>query len=247
MSLFQIQAIKAILFDLDGTLRHNQPSSEGTFYKLAVELGVGVDHAAWLDGLRWAHKYWAQSEDMLSDYERYSGLTREFWLNYTRRHLIVNSVPESLIETLAVEIYTRFEAMEEPQEVVFPEVYETLSHLKDAGFVLGIVSNRTYSFLDKLEKLNLKGYMSCVLAAGEVGLWKPDPLIFHKALEILELQPGEVLFVGDNYYTDIVGSREAGIHPVLLDPEGVFDDPGCEVIKCITELKQLVDQKVSQP
>jgi HAD superfamily hydrolase (TIGR01509 family) len=239
--LFRNHKIKAIIFDLDGTLRHSQPSSEKTFFKIAVELGANNSRSVWLEGLRWAHEYWAQSEAMLVDYETYSGLTKDFWINYARRHLIAYNVPEDQAESLSIEIHKRLDAMEKPQDVVFPETFAILSCLRDKGYTLGIVSNRTYSYLEQLENLKLSEYMSCTLAAGEVGLWKPDPEIFKKALGMLALEPGEAVFVGDNYYTDVVGSRNAGMHSILLDPEGVFPDPGCPIIRCISELKQLVE------
>lgn len=239
------QKIKAILFDLDGTLRHSQPPSEQTFFNISVEMGADGSKATWLDGLRWAHEYWAQSESMLSDLKNYSGLTRDFWINYARRHLIAYAIPESQADILAVEVYSRMEAQERAIDVVFPQTYETLSYLKKAGYILGIISNRTYPYLEQLESLRLTEYMSCTLAAGELGMWKPDPEIFYKALEILELGPEEALFVGDNYYTDIVGSRNAGIGSILLDPEGVFPEPGCDVICCISDLRNLIDQKIS--
>jgi HAD superfamily hydrolase (TIGR01549 family) len=245
--LLHNRKIKAVLFDFDGTLRHSQPSSEQTFFNIAVEMGASDTPQNRLEGLRWAHEYWAQSETMLSDFKAFDGLTREFWINYARRHLLAYGIMENRAEALAAEAYARMEALEKPQDVVLPQVYETLSHLKKEGYILGIVSNRTFSYLEKLETLKLNKLVSCALAAGELGLWKPDPGIFHKALELLDLTPDEVLFVGDNYYTDIVGSKSAGLRAILLDPEGVFPEPGCEVVACISEIRQLLDEKISQP
>jgi putative hydrolase of the HAD superfamily len=236
------QKINAILFDLDGTLRHSQPASENTFFNIAVEFGAANTRQTLLEGKRWAHKYWAQSETMLSDFEAFSGLTKEFWINYAQRHLVAYGVPESQAQSVALDVYHRMESLGKPEDVVYPQVYDTLFELKKAGYILGIVSNRTYSFLEQLEKLNLSEYMSCVVAGGEVGLWKPQPEIFYLALEKIGLRPQETVFVGDNYFTDIVGSRNAGICSILLDPEGVFPDPGCEVISCLSELKGLLDQ-----
>jgi putative hydrolase of the HAD superfamily len=245
--LHQNRVIKAILFDFDGTLRHSQPSSERTFFNIAVEMGVEDTLHNLHQGMRWAHLYWAQSEVMLADLQTFEGLTHDFWVNYARQHLVAYGMPEEQAKANALEAFTRMDALEKPQDFVHPQVYEALAYLKDAGYILGIVSNRTFPYLEKLEALQLERYMSCALAAGELGLWKPDPAIFHKALDLLGLKPEEVFYIGDNYYTDILGAKSAGIRCFLLDPEGVFSEPGCEVIDCISEILELLEQKISQP
>jgi FMN phosphatase YigB (HAD superfamily) len=49
-------------------------------------------------------------------------------------------------------------------------------------------------------------------------------------------RPERSLYVGDNYYADVVSSRAAGLTPVLLDPERIFPEADCRVIDGLTEL-----------
>jgi FMN phosphatase YigB (HAD superfamily) len=42
--------------------------------------------------------------------------------------------------------------------------------------------------------------------------------------------PEQTLYIGDNYFADVVGARRAGLRPVLYDPKGLFHEPGCPVI-----------------
>ena len=67
-------------------------------------------------------------------------------------------------------------------------------------------------------------------------MWKPEPHIFVHACERLNVIPTEAVYVGDNYYADVVGARRAGLQPVLYDPRGIFPEPGCATIKSFDEL-----------
>ena len=74
---------------------------------------------------------------------------------------------------------------------------------------------------------------------GWVSAWKPDPGLFAHALERLEIAPEQAIYVGDNYYADVIGARRAGLGPVLYDPDQVFPDADCPVIRSIGELRLL--------
>ena len=86
--------------------------------------------------------------------------------------------------------------------------------------------------------MGLATYFEFALAAGEVNSWKPDEVIFQYALERAGTCPECTMYVGDNYYADIVGAQRAGLQAVLLDPEGVFPDAECPVILSLEELAQ---------
>jgi putative hydrolase of the HAD superfamily len=55
-------------------------------------------------------------------------------------------------------------------------------------------------------------------------VWKPRPEIFLAALERAQTQADQAIYIGDNYYADIVGAREAGIDAILVDWRRVFTD-----------------------
>ena len=50
----------------------------------------------------------------------------------------------------------------------------------------------------------------------------------------------ETMYIGDNYFADVVGSLRAGLVPVLYDPISLFPDTGCAVIKSFDELTELL-------
>jgi FMN phosphatase YigB (HAD superfamily) len=56
----------------------------------------------------------------------------------------------------------------------------------------------------------------------------------------VNLSAQEVIYVGDNYYADVVGARSAGLKPVLYDPLGIFLNPDCTTIKSFDELNSVI-------
>jgi putative hydrolase of the HAD superfamily len=61
-------------------------------------------------------------------------------------------------------------------------------------------------------------------------------------MELLGTQPAHALYVGDNYYADVLGARAAGLEPVLIDPDEIFPEADCAVIHCISEILPLLEQ-----
>jgi putative hydrolase of the HAD superfamily len=99
------------------------------------------------------------------------------------------------------------------------------------------VSNRHEEYSYLVEELGLLDYFEMTLAAGQVGWWKPDPRLFHYALGLLGVEAENSLYIGDNYYADVLGARAAGLNPVLVDPFEIYDSPDCPVITSIGEIE----------
>jgi putative hydrolase of the HAD superfamily len=128
------------------------------------------------------------------------------------------------------------------REAYKPEVYVPeqarmlLPSLRKAGYVLGVVSNRDEPYQAELEEIGLGGYFHFSLAGGEVPAYKPEPEIFERALELAGSTAAETIYVGDNYFADVIGARSAGLHAVLYDPTGLFPQADCTVIQSFDEL-----------
>jgi putative hydrolase of the HAD superfamily len=119
-------------------------------------------------------------------------------------------------------------------------VPETLRSLKQSGYRLAVVSNRSRAYDELLESLGLDTFFEFALAAGEHDAWKPEPHIFNLALERLGVSASETLYVGDNYYADVIGAQRASLRPVLIDPENIFPEADCTSIRSIGELPGLL-------
>jgi putative hydrolase of the HAD superfamily len=110
---------------------------------------------------------------------------------------------------------------------VLPDVPEALQMLRDAGFCLVVVSNSDGTVEDGLSGVGLRAFLHGVVDSAVVGAEKPDPAIFRHALDLAGTEPDRTLHVGDLFSVDVLGARAAGVHAVLLDPYGDWDDVDC--------------------
>ena len=233
--------VETIIFDLDGTLRHSVPSADDVQFRLANQIGAGITPALQNLGARWAHSYWAQSTELIADVEKYEKWGDDFWINYLYRYLIAITVPEKCATDLAPGLAALMQESYTPENRVYPCVPETLQALKEAGFSVGLVSNRSASCHEECAELGLLQYFDFAYVAAEVDAWKPNPRIFDRALELTGTAPERIIYVGDNYYADIMGAKNAGLQPVLLDERGVFPEAECAVISRVDELVGILE------
>ena len=238
--MIQPYDIKAIFFDLDGTLRHSVPSGGEVFTDYVITLGLQVNEEARLRALRWEHLYWANSVDLRDDLLAHSGETEKFWIEYSRRRLIALGASAEEAGEYAVKASVHMGEFYRPESIIPEDVRRTLPQLKEAGYILAVISNRDKPFQDVLDEHGIAEFFDFSLAAGEVNTFKPEPEVFQHALGRVNLSPKEAIYVGDNYYADVVGARRAGLQPVLYDPIGIFPDPDCATIKSFDELNSII-------
>lgn len=124
-----------------------------------------------------------------------------------------------------------------------PGVKETLSALKRKGLSLGIISNWDSSARPILSKLGITDYFSTIVISSEEGVAKPSREIFERAMEKSGAKADTSLYVGDNYYDDVVGSRKIGMDAVVINrfgSVGIEELSGITIIENIRALTDLV-------
>ncbi len=238
--------IQAIFFDLDGTLRHNLPSGGEVFANYAVRLGLPVRDEDRQRASRWEHYYWANSIDLKTDKQKYPQENQDFWLNYCRRQLVALGASKAQVEALAEQVAGYMQEAYQPQSIVPADVSLLLTELQQAGYKMAVISNREKPYQQEIETLGLAPYFSFSLAGGEVNLWKPEPELFLHACQRAQVRPSEAVYVGDNYFADVVGARRAGLQPVLYDPRGLFPEAGCPVLTGFEQLPAVL-KSLNQP
>jgi putative hydrolase of the HAD superfamily len=113
---------------------------------------------------------------------------------------------------------------------------ETLGALRRAGLRTGVVSNADGRAAELLEAAGLAGALEVVVDSHWEGVEKPDPEIFRRALDRLGVEAARTAFVGDIWSIDVVGSRAAGLRPILLDTTDGYRDAACERIARLADL-----------
>ena len=98
-----------------------------------------------------------------------------------------------------------------------PAVEQLIRRLRDR-FRLAIVTNGSGTV--QRAKLDVMGYahlFESIVVSGELGISKPDPLIFEAALSQLNCFPDDALFVGDDPIRDVIGAKRVGLQVAWVD------------------------------
>lgn len=96
---------------------------------------------------------------------------------------------------------------------------EVLAWLQSRGVRLGLISNTVWpadAHRRDLERYGLLEYFDATLFSSEIGLWKPDPRVFLRALDELGVGPHETVYIGDQLAEDVAGARRAGLRAILF-------------------------------
>jgi HAD superfamily hydrolase (TIGR01662 family) len=226
-------SIRTILFDFDGTLVFHEPDSFDVISAFCTEIDQPLDADAERRGRRMRHEFFV--DPAIS--ERLAGFSPDdFWQHFNLYLLRALGV-EGDLERLAQILTARFGDLELTYHC--PEAgCQALVELRDRGYGLGLITNRenTERFYELLDQVELRAHFDMILASGEVGVRKPEPGIFDAALERMGAKAEQSIYVGDNYWADVVGAQRAGVRPVLFDPHRLFPEADCLILERIDDL-----------
>ncbi len=102
---------------------------------------------------------------------------------------------------------------------IFEGVPETINHLKEMGYILGIITDTAMPFTRKLNWFDEHGFgrvWDVVISSKEVGVRKPAPMMYQEALNQTGIKPDEALFVGHKTH-ELDGARAVGLRTVAFN------------------------------
>ena len=102
---------------------------------------------------------------------------------------------------------------------LYEDAIPAIAELKNAGYLLGVISNWDHTLFGVLESLGIDGEFDFIVASLVFGAEKPDKSIFLKACEQVNVSPSETLHVGDSDVDDYFGATNAGMGALLIDRE----------------------------
>ena len=98
--------------------------------------------------------------------------------------------------------------------------------MRQAGYVVGVISNWDSRLNSILEGLGLMAHVQHVTISALVGWEKPHRAVFDHALQAVSVAPEQALHIGDSLREDIQGASEAGLQPLWLQrdeaPESAY-------------------------
>jgi len=121
-------------------------------------------------------------------------------------------------------------------EYVPPYVVPALEALRGRGLRLVVVSNANGTLLAHMERLGLTARFDHIFDSADEGVEKPDPRFFEIALARSGARKDTTIHVGDLYYVDVVGARNAGLRGVLLDEANLRPDADCPRVQSLADL-----------
>ena len=222
-----------MLFDIDGTLLDHDGASRAALHSRIASLDARPDPAD-------AGLVWRELEEL--HYNEYlAGLTDlEEQRRRRARDFVAHYGGGNLGDAEAAAWYDAYLDGYRAAWELFEDVPPLLEHLGgiEPGPRLGAVTNADgYYQRGKLRTVGLHMLLENFTASSEAPAAKPDPRIFVQACAGLQLDPGEVAYVGDRLDVDAEGAAAAGLVAVWLDRLSA-DPPPHSVIR-ITGLDQL--------
>ena len=90
--------------------------------------------------------------------------------------------------------------------------------LKCAGEKYSLAVLSDFPIGVKLDALEVREYISVAFSSGDIGALKPSATPFLALLEALSLDASEVLYVGDSEHKDVQGAKGVGMKAALISP-----------------------------
>ena len=208
--------IRAVLFDLGGTLMYSrdpwEPIFERGYQALAdsfCEQGITLDCVELPKVVRYhLDRYFARRDEDLFE---------TTYVTVLRELLTEKGHPNADTKTIRRAL-DAFYAHTQPNWILEEDALLTLRTLEAGGYRLGLVSNAgdNKDVFQLIDRFKIEPFFDFILTSAACSYRKPHPRIFELALAHWNIPPGEIAMVGDSLEADIRGAQELGIHGVWI-------------------------------
>jgi putative hydrolase of the HAD superfamily len=211
-----IAFIRAVLFDLGGTLMYSrdpwEPIFERGYQALAdsfCQQGINLDCAELSKVVRYhLDRYFARRDEDLFE---------TTYITVLRELLAEKGHPNTDTKTIRRAL-DAFYAHTQPNWILEEDALLTLRTLEAGGYRLGLVSNAgdNKDVFQLVDRFQIEPFFDFILTSAACSYRKPHPRIFELALAHWNIPAGEIAMVGDSLEADIRGAQELGIHGVWI-------------------------------
>jgi len=181
---------------------------------------------------------------------------RAWWIDVVRNTLrsastsAVSEMDDGTANVVASHLFENFNCD------LYPYTHQLLRHLKhERGLKLCVISNSDERLSDFLRDNGVADFFDLILTSRQVGVEKPHPAIFRRALAhfgesvACPLPPNETLHVGDDMVCDFEGASRLGMDAIIVDHRRkmVKDSFVCHDLKDLKEkIDDILDMKLNR-
>ena len=225
--------IEAITFDHYNTLQYSTiDNQEDIIYTISRSLETHID----LDEERFLEKYVEQDKI-------YRKNERETFIETLLDDIVIKALVDSghsdseLTEIVKKSVDA---GLSTRKLTWYPDAKETLLHLNELGYKLGLISNTHWRWPPERRR-EAQPFFEVITLSYEHGRMKPHPSIFYATLSKMGVKPKNSLHVGDNPFTDILGAKGAGMKTAYINRDRL-DAEADIVIHQLFELTKYLDR-----
>jgi len=235
-------AVELVTFDLGGTLLTFRPDQVHEWCVVLNEVDVAVDarriEAAQAEARprAAAHRRATVGADYQVSVEAGEARRRRYIADVLRRAGVSDADLPRAEDAMK-------RAFDSPRMyVAYDDALPALRELWLRGLKLAAVSNTWPAMPRVLMALGFDEYLGYWVISEFLGVEKPAPAIFERALDIAAVEPARAIHVGDDVATDVEGALAVGMRTVLLDRSGTAQSDGrAPVIRRLDELLTIVE------
>ena len=206
-----------ILFDLDATLVDHEGAAAAAITGWIADAGFPLE----VGGVDSARIWFDIAEAHFPDYFAGRVSFREQRRQRIAQFLPLMGVPTSTMTAVEfdeqfMEYRRRYEAAWRP----FPDAVRALHRLAGSHRIAVLTNGDQAQQDQKMQRTGLADLVEQTIATSSIGIAKPDPEAFHRALATLNAAPQLSTYVGDQLDTDARAARAAGLTGIWLDRTG---------------------------
>lgn len=221
---------KILVFDCGDTLLRLVPDKVTTCHGVLHARGIGVSKERIADAYRIAEAVLPRRSSLEGTRQAQTAFYQTF-----NRNLCVQLGLESRWAELDPVLQKAFGT--KPHWVPYPEVVSVLTTLTETA-TMHVLANWDQQLEIRLAEAGLTSFFRSIHASAVLGAEKPDPVIFARFLALHDYRGEQCIYIGNDYGADVVGSRNAGLLPVLVDREKRYDHADCPVLSSLKELPE---------
>lgn len=224
-----------IFFDLDRTLWHFEANS----HKVLSNIYQHFNLEKTINGVEiFIEKYKEINEDLWALYREDKVSKEELRGKRFSDTLLHFKIPD---EGLGDKIGDYYVHHSPRQTELFPNTIKVLDYLKEK-YQLHIITNGFEEVQHiKLSESKIADYFQEVILSERVGVKKPHPFIFKKAMSLAKAKSTNSIMIGDDWYADIYGASRVGMDSIYFNPDKVEHNNKVDLqITCLSELLEIL-------